>query len=491
MKLNVFNRCPDCTSNSRRIGRYGGFIVISLAIQLSGGFAALARAQSQIADQAVLQGTVRDSSGQAVAHASVSLQIKPSNQTLSTVTDSDGHYRFSNVRPASYKLKAQRTELEEASVDNVTLVAGEAKNLDLVLRTRNTSTAKDSTPQFFDQPSFTVAGVTDPSNLGGHGSDNIVRTKESMAKAAASLGTETRATSHEESREEYAKARANLRAELAQEDRAELHHSLAEIEEKTGNPVDAVREYERAAQMNPSEPYVFDWGSELLVHRASEPAFEVFAKGNREFPQSTRMLIGLGVAEYTRGFYEQAARRLCAASDLSPDDPSPYRFLSKIQNVGEPEAAAIRERLERFARLHPESAEANCYYAVSLWKVRKSPDDSLTSHVEALLQKAITLDPKLAEAHLQLGIVHAEQRHFAQAIVDYQRAIETNPRMEETHYRLAQAYRQMGEEEKGRAEVVIYEKLAKENASEADRERREIKQFVYTLREQTPAEQRK
>ena len=45
-------------------------------------------------------------------------------------------------------------------------------------------------PEFYDQPSFTVAGVTDPSNLGGHGSDTTVRTKESLAKAAASLGGE-------------------------------------------------------------------------------------------------------------------------------------------------------------------------------------------------------------------------------------------------------------------------------------------------------------
>ena len=34
---------------------------------------------------------------------------------------------------------------------------------------------------------FTVAGVTDGTNLGGHGSNTIVRTKESLAKDIASL----------------------------------------------------------------------------------------------------------------------------------------------------------------------------------------------------------------------------------------------------------------------------------------------------------------
>ena len=80
-------------------------------------------------------------------------------------------------------------------------------------------------------------------------------------------------------------------------------------------------EYQRAAELDPSEPYFFDWGSELLLHRAVEPAIEVFSKGNRLFPHSARMLVALGVAWYSNGSYDQAAQRLCEASDLNPDDP--------------------------------------------------------------------------------------------------------------------------------------------------------------------------
>ena len=58
----------------------------------------------------------------------------------------------------------------------------------------------------------------------------------------------------------------------------------AEIEEKQGNPLEAVREYQRAAETNPSESNYFNWGAELLVHRAAEPAIEVFSKGARLFP---------------------------------------------------------------------------------------------------------------------------------------------------------------------------------------------------------------
>jgi tetratricopeptide (TPR) repeat protein len=525
------------------------------------GFYPFARGQAQTAsDSVTLQGTVRDSSGNAMSAVAVSLQDKRGGGNLSALTDSSGNYRFSGLHEGTYKLRVERAGYREAFVDELALGKQQAKNVDLILRPSNSSGTNDSPgspPSFFDQPSFTVAGVTDPSNVGGHGSDTIVRTKESLAKAAASLGREAPASSRPEPttsqaekslREaverdpgnfdanyrlgkllvdggragealpylerasrlnpgsygsayemaiafagagDYENARGRARALVAHQETAELHHLLGDLEERAANPLQAVRDYERAAELNPSEAYLFDWGAELLIHRAPEPAIEVFTKGNRLFPQSVRMLLGLGAAEYARGFYEHAAGHLCAASDLRPDDAVPYRFMGKMQNVEGPQAEAIIKRLERFVRLQPENPEANYYFAMSLWRQRKSSDDAAASQVETLLQKAVGLDPKFSGAYLQLGILYAERKTFAQAVVAYQKAIEANPRLEEAHYRLAQAYRQTGEGGKAREELRLYEQIAKENTGEADRERREIKQFVYTLRDQTPASPRR
>ena len=89
-------------------------------------------------------------------------------------------------------------------------------------------------------------------------------------------------------------ARDNAQALLARHDTAELHHLLGDVQEKLGHSLEAVREYQQAVALDPREPYVFDWGSELLLHHAPEPALEVFSKGNRLFPRSVRMLIGAG-----------------------------------------------------------------------------------------------------------------------------------------------------------------------------------------------------
>ena len=278
----------------------------------------------------------------------------------------------------------------------------------------------------------------------------------------------------------------SLREKIVREpDNAALHHSLGDLEEKLGSSLEAVREYQRAAELDPAEAYVFDWGSELLLHHAPEPALEVFSKGNRLYPHSVRMLVGLGASWFARGDLDKAVARICEATDLSPDDAVPYLFLGKMQNAETVPQAELVEKLHRFVTLQPESAEANYYYAVGLWKWRPNPQDAAgMAQVEALLNKAIHLDPKFGAAYLQLGILDSERRDFPAAIANYRQAIQAAPRMEEVHYRLAQAYRQVGEADKAKVELQIYDQMAKESAQQVERERHEIRQFVYTLRDQ-------
>src|SRR6266850_4276846 len=168
------------------------------------------------------------------------------------------------------------------------------------------------TPQFYDEPQFTVAGVADTTNLGGHGSDTVMRTKQALAKdtvsltkpATPDLSANSSGVAEKSLREAAGRAPRSFDANRqlgklladngkaaealvylerasqlnpSDNDKAELHHLLAEVEEKLKHPLQAVREYQLAAEQNPSEPYLFDWGTELLAHGAPEAAAEIFA----------------------------------------------------------------------------------------------------------------------------------------------------------------------------------------------------------------------
>lgn len=372
-----------------------------------------------------VEGSVRDSQSKPVAAATVVL--KSSAQTLAAITDAQGRYHFAAPQAGDYTLYASQGKLGEADFGPFALGPRENKKIDLTL----------SAPQaqFFDQPTFIVAGVTDPSLRGGHGSDPVLRSAEALAKSTAALRSGSSADT---------------------------------------DPLEAVRALQRAAELNPSEANLFDWGTELLSHRAADQAIEVFTSGHRLFPRSTRTLLGLAVALYSRGSYDQAAERFFEATDLNPSDPAPYLFLGKISSGAITGSDGFALRLERFARLQPENAWANYYYAASL--PRTSPK------ARALLEKAVRLDPKMGDAFLLLGIIYTDEGNWAKAISAYQSAIAATPQLEQTHYRLAMAYRKTGQAAKAQKEMELYQQLSKESEQALERERAEIQQFVFELK---------
>ena len=512
---------------------------------------ALYAAGQELSQTTSLHGSIHDEKGNPAVRVVVWLRRKGSSDSNSTYTDSQGSYSFTNLQDGIYSVDASQ-EGSTAHLDPVFLKPHESKTLDLILAPLPQGKASATTvPQFFDQPQFTVAGVTDTTNLGGHGSDTVVRTRDSLARETVSL-SETAAegrldVAQEKSLRDAAQrqptdfnanhelgqfllgggrareaipfldraaernpsnyqnlldlARANAEAGnysmareqatklLATHDQSDLHHLVGDIEEKLGDSLEAVRHYQRAAELDPSESHLFDWGAELLLHHAPEPAAEVFSKGTQKYPSSSRMLLGLGAASFARGNTDDAIRRICQASDLNPPDVRPYLFLGKIEQSEITPPDDLVNRLHRFATLQPQNADANFYFAVGLWKQRKTSQRiDILAPVEFLLNNTLKIDPKYAPAELQLGIVHADLGEYAQAASDYKKALDSDPQLEEAHYRLAQAYRQIGESDKAKEELRIYGELAKESAQKQDRERREIKQFVYTLRDQSTLE---
>ena len=277
---------------------------------------------------------------------------------------------------------------------------------------------------------------------------------------------------------------------LKKRNTAELHNLLGEIEEKDGKFVEAANEYETAAHMDPSESNLFDWGSELLIHRTLAPAIEVFQHATERYPKSPRLVIGLGMALYSRGNYDEAVKALLQGADLDPSDPSCYLFLSKAYDSSPSQANEVIERFRRFAELQPRNGRASFYYAMSLWKGKRAQDPDLNlQQIESLLKTSIALDPKLAEAHLQLGNLYSDQNKYAEAVPEYEKALQFGPDLADAHYRLGQAYVRTGDKDRAQQQFQVYQQLRAEHLAEVDKQRADIRQFVYSAKDGPSAKQ--
>lgn len=510
---------------------FTSFVALLSILLASSG---LARAQRGAT--ASIMGSVQDGSG-AVPAASVRLQSQGSARVEERKTDESGAFGFSSLRAGTYVLSASKGERHSAEV-TVTLAAGGVQRADLILSGPGSGEA--SQMQFSDAPNFTIAAVTDWTAAGGHGSDTNLRASEALNRETLRLKPESASgtpdASEKDLRAAVERSPGNLKANedlghfylnterysdavaplqhalslapkdeqieydlalaltrsgklsmarehldhlLAQADRPKWHRLSGEIAERSGDSLTAVREFERAAKEDPSEENFFAWGSELLEHRAIWQARDVFESGAKAYPHSARMLTALGAALFGGALYDEAARRLCQASDLVPTDERPYLFMGKVETASPNLLPCIETKLHRFVQMNPSNPMANLYYAMSYWKEHGGKVDPETSAVvRHYLEQALKADSKCSEAYLQLGVLEASRANYKAAARFYQQAIASDEQSTEAHYRLGVAYDRLGDRKRAAEEFRIHDELNKKQAAAVNEQRREVKQFL-------------
>jgi tetratricopeptide (TPR) repeat protein len=104
------------------------------------------------------------------------------------------------------------------------------------------------------------------------------------------------------------------------------------------------------------------------------------------------------------------------------------------------------------------------------------------------LKKVIALDPSSAEAHLQLGNLYSQRRQFAAAVPEYQEALRLSPNVPDAHFRLGQAYSHVGKKDLAEKEFQLHKQFYEQHLAEIDKQRSEIQQFVYSMKEEQKME---
>jgi tetratricopeptide (TPR) repeat protein len=545
---------------SCRVARSGLLSVGAILMALSPSPLSAQQASPKCSEGVTVAGTVRNLDGQLVKNVVVHLSSVRPGADLETKTDADGRFVFSPIDGVSFRLRAQTGGMHSQSTEVTPLPRKCKLQVELRLHASEPSTpsGKASAPiaqamEFADQPNFTIAGVTDWTAVGGHGSDSTLRTTETLASETRSLKqqgadgapsdsapkigdkvaseAELRAAvdhaptsfraNHElgifylnerryaeaipllegaykveptnetnqydlgrayEGAGDLPRARKRVQEFLAMQKSADLLRLAAELDEQLGDPLSAVREYEEAAKLNPSEQNYFEWGSELLLHRAVWQALEVLRRGADAYPRSVRMQTALGTALFAGARYDQAAERLCAASDLNPEDPDAYVFMGKVQMAAPNPLPCVEPRLARFVQQQPGNSEANYLYAMTMLKHQEQrPDAKAVEQAKALLTKAVSVDPNCGEGFLELGNLAASERSFEAAIAFYKKAIVADPQLADAHYRLGMAYDRTAQPAKAKQEFQLHDQIKQQQAEATEKQRRDVKQFLVVL----------
>jgi tetratricopeptide (TPR) repeat protein len=260
-----------------------------------------------------------------------------------------------------------------------------------------------------------------------------------------------------------------------------LYNMLAELQEASGESVDAAQNYQRAVELEPTNgDYYFDLGMEYLSHFTFGPALEVFRVGTEKFPNSSRQYLGLAFSHYALRSYPEAADAFTKALEIDSDSPTVLKGWNTVLSFLTPtDWEPILPRLKHLAGEHPQSADLAFCYGAALFRseLAKGTTASL-DQPQLFLEKAIKLRPDFASARLELGALYAAQKQHQKAAHEYLEAIREDPKSDIPHYRLGQLYREMNEMDLASQELARYRDLSQQHQEEIKRNRSAIQQFI-------------
>lgn len=393
-----------------------------------------------------IKGSVKDSKGQPVVNATVTLNRGVGNVSPHATTSAGGQYEIKSLLPATYLICVEATGYQESRREGVVVTADEITVVDFTLTPAAASPLKagpetvggrSSVCQqgFFDDAELQAAGFSGSVDPSGYSASAEAQTRGSLLEGATDLRKE---------------ANSVARGQAAPSDGPRSKGS-----EDVG-----LEQYQRVFQTDPSEQHRYDLGVELLLHGDIASALELFKEGVANNPHSAKLWVGLGIALYSGGHAEDAVNAFLSATDLNPADPRPYLFLGKAYDISNNLSAEVNSRLNRWVVLAPQDSRAYYYYALSLWKGEgRAGWDQDMRKIESLLRKSTSLDPTFPLAHFHLGNLYSEANRLPEAIAEYQRAVTLRSDWADAHYRLGQAYIRAGDKKSGQEELGLYERL--------------------------------
>ncbi len=234
------------------------------------------------------------------------------------------------------------------------------------------------------------------------------------------------------------------------------------IEQKRGNVVQALDAYGTAVRLDPQdETYRADLGIALLECGKTEDAIKVFRAGLEQARDSWRMRLGLGSALYIAGRYEDAAAALLEAAQRRPAAPVIYVLLAKAYESAPALQSQIATAIETRVRQGEKDASVYLAYGDLLYSRREF------ANARQAYEKALAADPKLAEAHLQLGMTLEAEGRPERALTEFEQAVKANPRLGTAHYRLGLAYQRLGRTREAQAEMSAFREIKARGGDDA------------------------
>lgn len=265
----------------------------------------------------------------------------------------------------------------------------------------------------------------------------------------------------------HRQAKESVRRALALGETEELHLLAGDIQELLDEPVEAVRHYQEAVRINPSERSYYALGHSFLLYWNWDAAVQVFETALRRYPESVPLWTGLSVARFGGADYEAAQSAILGALRNDGADPTLLHLLDQTLSA-QPDLED--ELLIRIEALHRDGAvlpwSAYLHARALFLSGRGGEEKAVQLKALETARQVAERFPDFFEGRLLLADIHFELRQWPEAIAEFRRVISLDPRHVQAHYRLALAEQRGGDRERAAQLMRRYQELKEIEDSE-------------------------
>jgi len=259
-------------------------------------------------------------------------------------------------------------------------------------------------------------------------------------------------------------------------DDARVYAALAEVYEADGHYENAIPAMRLAVQRDPqNEVYHFRYGLLLTDSHAPGACIVRLQEALKQFPNSARLWLALGIAQLTYGQNIEAENsfKQSLALDAKLVPALAYLGMTYSERGLYDKAIGFYEQA-----LALNSQLAPLHYLVAELLLKSSDAD--TARVEKYLKRATELDPKLASAYLTWGRLYVRTNRYAEAAPLLERAVSLQPELAEAHYQLSRVLVKLKRTDEANRELAIFKQLNEKQ--KAQNESREIVRRLANVR---------
>lgn len=238
---------------------------------------------------------------------------------------------------------------------------------------------------------------------------------------------------------------------------ADLQALLASCFEAERQPALALQAYQRAIKADPSR---IDYYEELIsllldLHKTND-AIGLVNHVLAIAPNDARSWVWKGKVNLRTNAYKEAMQSYTHAAEIDNSNADAILGIAAVYFVAGQNGDAIAEYKAGIVRF-PNDAR---FYVACAEILLASPDSlKLQGEAASLLQKAVKLAPRSAEAHYQLGQLALQQSRLNDAEAELSRSLESEPDWSKTHFALSVVYRRMGKIKDATREFAIYQDI--------------------------------